>query len=265
MEQMSTSGDMPPNARAIAFFHEHLGRHLAPDATPEKSVAPSLPTRTKHSCAARKKDPDAELDVRRVGTSMPVFYIVTEDRSLFLSNTEPPSAPGVESVRIDPEDGKATISGQQYIAHWLYHEAPRDRPFLIGNIEKANPAPSVMLSYPPHRVRFCTTSGRIGELSIHLDDYRADIASVKESGIPWRDVKKTLRMRHEMRVLARSDADDYQATNREAKLRKQIKRVQKKHPDILRLLSRLNVMPGSPDETMLGWFFADDNDYGRRQ
>ncbi|MGO1603242.1 MAG: hypothetical protein ACTHXU_12660 [Halomonas sp.] len=260
---------MTPSTRAIHFYHEHLGQHLAPDAAPSDSVAPSMPTRTKKSREARAADPTAPLDIRRVGTGMPVFYIVTEDHAWFLSNAELADNPAVTSVRIDNDDGKVAISGTQYIAHWLYHDAPLDRPFLIGSIEKANPTPSLRLSMPPMTVYFCTTSGKTGTLCIHLADYRHDIAIIKESGIPWKDVKKALAIQKGLAKTVAKEAapggrDGFSLQRQEDALRKDMKQLQKKHPGVLNTLRSLQVMADSPNAKFMEWFFANDNVYGQR-
>lgn len=260
---------MSLNSRAIHFYHEHLGQHLAPEATPSDSVAPSLPTRTKKAREARSTDPSAPLDIRRVGTGMPVFYIVTEDHAWFLSNVEIVETNEVTSVRIDNDDGKVAISGTQYIAHWLYHDAPDDRPFLIGSIEKANPVPSMRLSMPPMTVYYCTTSGKTGTLCIHLADYRSDIAILKQSGIPWKDVKKGLAIQKGLAKTVAKEAssgkqDSFTLQRQEQTLRKDMKQLLNKYPDFLNILRSLQVMADSPNAIVMDWFFAKDNVYGAK-
>lgn len=260
---------MSPNARAIHFYHQHLGQHLAPGAIPADSVAPSLPTRTKKAREARSIDPSAPLDARRVGTGMPVFYIVTEEHAWFLANVEIPETPEVTCVRIDNDDGKVAISGTQYIAHWLYHEAPTDRPFLIGSIEKANPIPSMRLSTPPMTVYFCSTSGKTGTLCIHLADYRHDIAIIQSSGIPWKDIKKGLAIQKGLAKTVAREATPGEPTyfalqRQEEALRKDMRSLQKKHPDFLSILRSVQVMADSPNAKVMDWFFANDNVYGQK-
>lgn len=253
--------------RSLHFYYEHLGRYLAPETdVPADTIAPSLPTRTKNARAARAKDPSAPLDVRRIGTGMPVYYIITEDKSLFLSNTEPPEHPSVTAIRIDDEDGKAAILGNQYIAHWLYHEAPIDQPFMIGSIEKANPLPSLCISTPPLRATYCTTSGKTGSLTIHLQDFRDDIDTVKASGTPWKDIKAGLKIKRSLaeQVNKEGTRQGYEQARQENPLRKEMQKLQKKYPDLLKTLSALNVMSGSPNEKVMDWFFVNDNVYGKK-
>lgn len=244
---------------AIDFYYRHLGQYLAPEVAPALSIAVSLPTRTKRVREAQAKDPSAPLEARRVGTGMPVYYIVTEEHSWFLSNTAPPEHPSLTAVRIDNAEGKTAISGPQYIAHWLYERAPIDRPFLIGSIEKADPIPSLRLSSPPVLATYCTTSSKTGNISLHLQDYRDDINRVKASGVEWTQLKKMLHLMHAVRRAAlRGDSRQEEAA------RKDMRRLRNKHPEALAVIAKLNVMPDSPDEQMLDWFFKNGNHYGRK-
>ncbi|CAM3864752.1 hypothetical protein VRRI112168_03775 [Vreelandella rituensis] len=240
----------------VDFFHAHLGQYLVPDASPRNSTAPSLPTRTK---AAREAGlAAADLPVKRVGTGMPVYYIVTPSHAWFLSNTAAPSSERVTAVRIDDDEGRAAIKGNQYLAHWLYHEAPLDQPFLIGNVEKASPIAAMAISLPPTRIIFCTT-GKYGRLVLNLLDFREDVATVRASGIPW----ETLRKANLLKEKVRQSAKGILAPQEEVTARKEIGKLRKKHPELLATLKALHAKPGSGEATLLHWFFQEGNYYGQ--
>lgn len=236
---------------ALDFYYQHLGRHLAPDRSQVDSLTPSLPTRTKAGRELRDEDPAAPLPVRRIGTAMPAYYIVTEQGSRFLSNCEIPPTPEVTAVRIDNTEGKAQVKGNQYIAHWLYHEAPKNEVFLIGSVEKASPLASLELSLPPSKIVYCNTSGRTGRLSFDLDVFRHGVQVVEESGIPWSVVRHGIKLRDRMK---RGEGA--------GKIREEVVRLAKKHPNLVEVVSQTKLFANSGEETMAHWFFSHDNVYG---
>lgn len=244
----------------LHFFHQHLGQYLDPAVSPAGSAAPSLPTRTKAAREARAADSSATLPTRRVGTGMPVYYIVTPEHAWFLSNCELDDLPqSVTSVRIDDEEGKAAVKGNQYIAHWLYEQAPTRQPFMVGSIEKANPVPSFQLSAPPQAVTYCTTSSKTGRLTISLPLYRQAVGVVVASGIPWKD----LRLANHLRDSLKRSAKGMLNTPSEASLRDRLQKLRQKYPVLPKVLGELGVKAHSNEDAMLHWYFTDGNYYGQ--
>jgi len=191
---------------------------------------------------------------------MPAYYIVTPEHSWFLSNCELPDIEGpVTSVRVDNEEGKAAIKGNQYIAHWLYEQAPSMERFMMGAIEKADPVPSFQLSAPPQSVTFCTTSSKTGCLTINLSHYRHGVEVVRGSGIPWRDIRQANQLRDSLKRSAKGILN----APREEALRDKLQKLRAKYPSLPTVLGELGVKAHSNEDMFLHWFFTDDNYYGK--
>ena len=180
----------------VSFFHQHLGRHLDPKATPKQSIAsPKAPIVTNKVIKERQQDPSRPGIPDRVGAGIAAYYAVTDGHAWLVSQAELPQTEAVTQLMLKDAAGTPRINGMSWLAHWLADEAPADRPFIIGTLENANPLQRLALSLPPHNVTVCHSNAKLGGVSLSLQRYRQAVRVIEDNDIDWPIFKKATRLK----------------------------------------------------------------------
>lgn len=208
----------------IAYWHYNVGRFIS-DGEPEETLQPNVPTRMLRG-----------VGLNRLGAGIDTHYIACEQDSYLIGKLEVENREGLTFIRSEDQ------SGQRFIAHWLIHKAPSDKPWMIGVLGKAKALPSLAISQPPGLCRFCESNGGF---DFNLDDVREAHALIGD--LPWKTVVAPAIHEHAKYVQAATDA--------EREVRKvSLGKLLVKTPELRGVLKNIKVRPLSGEYEVLSWY-----------
>lgn len=206
---------------AIQFWHDHIGHKIS--EAPAGNLKPSVPTRLKKGVA-----------LNALGAGIDLFYIACEGGSHLIGKLELPSTATLRFTR--SED----VSGERFIAHWLAHSAPTDKPWIVGVIGKANPNNSLSFSQPPSLCTFCQ-SGK--NFEFNLTHFRDDVTLIQ--GIEWKLLSQAIYAYDDFTAL-----DSY----RKSKGSNALTKLFKSEPRLKEVLPKLRAQPNNGEHQLLSWY-----------
>ena len=206
---------------AIQFWHETIGQHISDN--PVGQLKPSVPTRLKRG-----------VDLNPIGAGIDAFYIACEGDSHLIGKIELPNRAG---LTFTPSED---ISGERFIAQWLAHKAPSDKPWVVGVISKANPKSSVSFSQAPSLCVFCQNGKNF---EFNLTHFKSDIELTKN--IDWKLVSQAIYA-----------YDDYTTNNnfRKDKGSRVLAKLFKTEPKLKAILPKLRAQPNNGEHLLLSWY-----------
>lgn len=218
--------------QALSFWHDCIGRHIAPQLSPKESPMTSLPTRM------LKKG----VGQNRLGAGINAFYIAQPGDSCLIGKFAVEDMPCLRFI--DSEK----ISGEKYIATWLAESAPLNSPWMIGVIGKASPIESFYISQPPGLCAFSQASS----------GFEFDLRLVKDAvkligETPWKKEVAPAIHAYEGKLRASATGNQGQIDKANDKLLKMFA----KTPEVRTLLIELNKLPikaRSGEYQILSWY-----------
>ncbi|MCF6783737.1 hypothetical protein [Stutzerimonas stutzeri] len=215
----------------LDFWYDCIGRHIAPDSSPEQSTKPQMETRMKKGTG-----------LNRLGAGISAYYIALPGSSQLIGKFAMDDRPGLCFVNADD------VSGEKVIAHWLADHAPLDRPWMIGVIGNASPNETFRISQPPGLCAFAQNNG----------GFEFNLASVREAlkliaDFEWKkDIAPAIHA-YEGRLKAVAAGDHSMIEKANDKLEKLLK----KSPDLRTVLiglCKLPIKPNSGEYQILSWY-----------
>lgn len=206
---------------AIQFWHEHIGQYISDE--PASNLKARVPTRLKKG-----------VELNSIGAGIDLFYIASEGNSHLIGKLELPSTK--ELKQLASED----LSGERFIAHWLAHAAPTDKPWIVGVIGKAHPNESLTISQPPSLCVFCQ-SGKNFEFNLAF--FREDVALTQ--GIDWKLLAPAIYAYDDFTSL-----DEFRKNKGSASLTKAFKT----EPKLKTILPKLRAQPNNGEHQLLSWY-----------
>ena len=204
----------------LEFWHEHIGQHLSAAPQDKGNLKVGVPTRLKRG-----------IDNNPLGAGINVFYIACEGASYLIGKIELPNMKGL--TFIPSED----TSGERFIAHWLAHEAPTDKPWMVGVIGNANPSDTIAVSQPPSLCVYCEANKNF---EFNLNHFREDVALTQS--IEWRPLAQAIHA-----------YDDYTSLDlyRKEMGSRALTRLFQQTPDIKHVLRKLRAQPNNGEHNLL--------------
>ncbi|MDY0208015.1 MAG: hypothetical protein RBR82_15540 [Pseudomonas sp.] len=206
---------------SLQFWHEHIGQYIGSEAA--GNLKPPVLTRLKRG-----------VDLNTLGAGIDAFYIACEGDSHIIGKIELPNKKGLTFTA--SED----VSGERFIAHWLAHKAPTDKPWIIGVVSKANPSSSVMFSQAPSLCVFCHMGKNF---EFNLAHFRDDVALTKD--LNWKSLTSAIYL-----------YDDYTAIDsyRKEKGSTGLAKLFKSTPKLKKVLPKLRAQPNNGEHALLSWY-----------